>query len=121
MEFLQDYLKDVSVRHREMRAPKIQDSLSWRKQKSRAVAAEDAAIVSAAASSLNRFSNDGSFMNEFLGKKKNGSDDFVQKNFESEKSSLDADKPADMSANSEERDPHAPRVRVIQSQMTFFL
>ncbi|KAK7290084.1 hypothetical protein RIF29_04255 [Crotalaria pallida] len=26
-----DYLKDVSVRHREMKAPKVQDSLHWGK------------------------------------------------------------------------------------------
>ncbi|CAN1841169.1 CWF19-like protein 2 [Linum perenne] len=61
------YLKDVSVRHPEMRAPKVRDSLSWGKQKTPKVSANDAIIISSAASSLNKFANDGNFMNQVLG------------------------------------------------------
>ncbi|KAF7827697.1 CWF19-like protein 2 isoform X1 [Senna tora] len=105
-----DYLKDVSVRHHEMRAPKIQDSLSWRKRKSQ-VAAENAGIISAAASSLNKFSNDGSFMDQFCSKKKNDFDGSVQENVDSEKFSIDVNKPVEMIANIKEQDPHAPTVK----------
>ncbi|CAN1279650.1 CWF19-like protein 2 [Linum perenne] len=62
-----NYLKDVSVRHPEMRAPKVRDSLSWGKQKTPKVSANDAIIISSAASSLNKFANDGNFMNQVLG------------------------------------------------------
>ncbi|KAJ4968493.1 hypothetical protein NE237_015194 [Protea cynaroides] len=59
------YLKDVSLRHPEMREPKVHDSLSWRKRKGQKMSAEDAGLISAAASSLNKFENDGSFILEF--------------------------------------------------------
>ncbi|XP_028790953.1 CWF19-like protein 2 [Neltuma alba] len=103
-----DYLKDVSVRHREMRAPKIRDSLSWGKRKSQAVAAEDARIISAAASSINKFANDGNFMDEFLSEKKNDFDGHVQEDIKVESSPSDADRPAQMSPNIKEQDPHTP-------------
>ncbi|XP_068634546.1 uncharacterized protein [Aristolochia californica] len=62
------YLQDVSVQHPKMREPKVHDSLSWRKKKNRQkMFAEGDQIISEAASSLNRFANDGSFMNEFRG------------------------------------------------------
>ncbi|CAN1286670.1 CWF19-like protein 2 [Linum perenne] len=61
------YLKDVSVRHPEMRAPKVRDSLSWGKQKTPKVSANNAIIISSAASSLNKFANNGNFMNQVLG------------------------------------------------------
>lgn len=70
MKHYQDYLKDVSVRHGEMKAPKVQDSLSWGKRKSQH-AAEGAAVISAAASSINKFADDGSFMREFVSKSSN--------------------------------------------------
>ncbi|CAN1279655.1 CWF19-like protein 2 [Linum perenne] len=50
-----------------MRAPKVRDSLSWGKQKTPKVSANDAIIISSAASSLNKFANDGNFMNQVLG------------------------------------------------------
>ncbi|XP_061365869.1 uncharacterized protein LOC133309144 [Gastrolobium bilobum] len=77
-----DYLKGVSV-HREMKAPKVQDSLSWGKRKAKHV--EGADVISAAASSLNKFTNDGSFMLEFASKKSNDSDGSVLESIESEK------------------------------------
>ncbi|XP_050907428.1 uncharacterized protein LOC127120883 isoform X2 [Lathyrus oleraceus] len=61
-------------RHHEMKAPKVQDSLSWRKRKSQFVVAEGAEIVAAAASSLNKFANDGSFMRELVSKVSGNSD-----------------------------------------------
>ncbi|WVY98476.1 hypothetical protein V8G54_030627 [Vigna mungo] len=73
-----DYLKDVSVRHHEMRKPKVEDSLSWGKRKShQRMVAEGAGIISAAVSSLNKFSNDGSFMQNFGNMMSNNSDGSV--------------------------------------------
>ncbi|XP_047171883.1 CWF19-like protein 2 isoform X1 [Vigna umbellata] len=73
-----DYLKDVSVRHHEMRKPKVEDSLSWGKRKShQRMVAEGAGIISAAVSSLNKFSNDGSFMQNFDSRMSNNSDGSV--------------------------------------------
>lgn len=60
-----DYLRDVSLRHPEMRAPKARDSLSWRKRKGQHMSTRDANIISAAFSGLNKFENDGNFMREF--------------------------------------------------------
>ncbi|CAI0543355.1 unnamed protein product [Linum tenue] len=60
------YLKDVSFRS-EMRAPKVHESLSWGKQKKKKLSTNDANLISSAASCLNKFSNDGSFMNQLLG------------------------------------------------------
>ncbi|KAI4382666.1 hypothetical protein MLD38_008602 [Melastoma candidum] len=61
-----DYLKDVSLRHPEMRVPNVRDSLSWGKRRTQNMPSKDAAVISAAVSSLNKFSNDGSFMQEAL-------------------------------------------------------
>lgn len=63
-----DYLRDVSLRHSEMRAPKVRDSLSWGKRKGHNMSAESTSIVSASVSSINKFSNDGSFMDKFTQK-----------------------------------------------------
>ncbi|KAI4357684.1 hypothetical protein L6164_001618 [Bauhinia variegata] len=93
-----DYLKDVSIRHREMRAPKVRDSLSWGKQKSQLVAAEGAGIISAAASSLNKFSNDGCFMREFLKEKGHNSDSSDHGNVVSEKVSPERNKTVESDA-----------------------
>ncbi|XP_042486715.1 CWF19-like protein 2 [Macadamia integrifolia] len=60
-----EYLKDISLRHSEMRAPRVHDSLSWRKSKGQKMSSEDAGLISVAASSLNKFANDGSFILEF--------------------------------------------------------
>ncbi|XP_038890070.1 CWF19-like protein 2 isoform X2 [Benincasa hispida] len=61
-----DYLKNISSRHPEMREPKVRDSLSWGKPKHQHVSSRDAGFISAAVSSLNKFSDDGSFASEFL-------------------------------------------------------
>ncbi|TYK14531.1 CWF19-like protein 2-like protein [Cucumis melo var. makuwa] len=61
-----DHLKDISSRNPEMREPKVRDSLSWGKQKGQNVSSRDAGFISVAVSSLNKFSDDGSFASEFL-------------------------------------------------------
>ncbi|KAJ1387740.1 CWF19-like protein 2 [Sesbania bispinosa] len=80
-----------------MKAPKVRDSLSWGKRKSQVVA-EGAGVISAAASSLNRFSNDGSFMHEFVSKTSSNSDGSVLESVESEKVSSEANTPGERSA-----------------------
>ncbi|KAI9196588.1 hypothetical protein LWI28_025249 [Acer negundo] len=57
-----DYLRDVSLRHPEMKAPKVHDSLSWGKRRNQKMSTKDAELISSAVSSLNKFSNDGSFL-----------------------------------------------------------
>ncbi|KAL2324205.1 hypothetical protein Fmac_023263 [Flemingia macrophylla] len=90
-DFKRDYLKDVSVRrHHEMKAPKVQDSLSWGKRKSQQVVGEGAGVISAAVSSLNKFTNDGSFMHDFGSKMSNNSDGSVLGSVELEKDSPNA-------------------------------
>lgn len=66
-------MKDVSVRNTEMRKPKVDNSLSWGRRKGHNVSVEDANLISQAASSLNKFSDDGSFMEEVLRKQRNDS------------------------------------------------
>lgn len=56
-----EYLRDVSSRHPEMRKPK-QDSLSWKRNKSRNISSEDKSLIAEAMSGLNKFANDGSFL-----------------------------------------------------------
>eukprot|EP00252_Welwitschia_mirabilis_P013838 TRINITY_DN3053_c0_g1_i1.p1 TRINITY_DN3053_c0_g1~~TRINITY_DN3053_c0_g1_i1.p1 ORF type:complete len:554 (-),score=128.70 TRINITY_DN3053_c0_g1_i1:112-1773(-) len=61
-----DYLKDVSVRESRMRAPRVNDSLSWKnKRKDSFSHPENDDIIRTAVSSLNKFSNDGSFLEQF--------------------------------------------------------
>ncbi|KAE8731905.1 CwfJ-like family protein, putative isoform 2 [Hibiscus syriacus] len=62
-----DYLRDVSLRHSEMRAPKVRDSLSWGKRKHQNSPAKSAVATSTA----NKFTDDGNFMQEFLHKQGN--------------------------------------------------
>ncbi|XP_039044004.1 CWF19-like protein 2 isoform X2 [Hibiscus syriacus] len=62
-----DYLRDVSLRHSEMRAPKVRDSLSWGKRKHHDSPAKNAVATSTA----NKFTDDGNFMQEFLRKQRN--------------------------------------------------
>ncbi|KAK3190252.1 hypothetical protein Dsin_029813 [Dipteronia sinensis] len=57
-----DYLRDVSLRHPEMKAPKVHDSLSWGKRRNQKMSTKDAELISSAVSSLNKFSDDGSFL-----------------------------------------------------------
>ncbi|CAK7338332.1 unnamed protein product [Dovyalis caffra] len=95
------YLKDVSVRHPEMRAPKVHDTLSWGKRKSQNMSVKDAALVSAAASSLNKFTDDGSFMSKILGKQNKdsggsvGSSSNQEENVESKVASCQMNKPSE--------------------------
>ncbi|XP_073224129.1 uncharacterized protein [Cicer arietinum] len=94
-----DYTKNASVRHHEMKAPKVQDSLSWgKKHKSQFFSAEGAEIISAAASSLNKFANDGSFMRELVSKESGNSDGSILENFEAEKVSSDVNTPGERNA-----------------------
>lgn len=75
-----------------MREPKVRDSLSWKKQKSRDVSTKDSGLIAEAVSSLNTFSNDGSFMSEVLGKR---IDDFSSPVYENV---ADTSKPSEVSA-----------------------
>ncbi|XP_022158360.1 CWF19-like protein 2 homolog isoform X2 [Momordica charantia] len=80
-----DYLKDISSRHPEMREPKVRDSLSWGKQKSQNTSSKDAGFISLAMSSLNKFSDDGSFASEFLiQQSENANDDPTKTKVQSE-------------------------------------
>ncbi|KAM7256173.1 hypothetical protein ACFE04_011914 [Oxalis oulophora] len=63
-----DYPKRVSSRHPDMRAPKVQGSLSWGKRKSQPVSSKDDELISATVSSMNKFQNDGSFFQQFQSK-----------------------------------------------------
>lgn len=63
-------LRDVSVRRREMKTPKVHDSLYWGRKKGQKMRSEDAAVISNALSSLNQFSNDGNFMSQFMAQHK---------------------------------------------------
>ncbi|KZV50426.1 hypothetical protein F511_09484 [Dorcoceras hygrometricum] len=57
--------EDIHPWHTKMRVPKVQDSLSWGKRRYKNLSTEDTALVAAAMSGLNKFSNDGSFMDKF--------------------------------------------------------
>ncbi|KAJ6826260.1 CWF19-like protein 2 [Iris pallida] len=67
-----DYLRDVSSRHPEMRKPK-QDSFQW-KSKRQNMSSEDSSLIASALSGLNKFSNDGSFMDSVSHLQVNGAD-----------------------------------------------
>ncbi|OAY80891.1 CWF19-like protein 2 [Ananas comosus] len=56
-----DYLRGVSSRNPEMRKPR-QDNFPWKRNKGQNVSSEDKSLTSAALSGLNKFANDGSFM-----------------------------------------------------------
>ncbi|GLJ16693.1 hypothetical protein SUGI_0286780 [Cryptomeria japonica] len=61
-----DYLRDVSPHISRMKAPKIHNSLSWRSQKNaHIVRPEDAELIRTAASSLNKYADDGNFFQKF--------------------------------------------------------
>lgn len=57
-------MQDVSTPNPNMRIPKRHDSLSWGKGRRNRMSTEDATLVSSTLASLNKFSNDGSFMSE---------------------------------------------------------
>lgn len=82
-----------------MREPKVKDSLSWGNRKSQNFSTEDAGLISEAVSSLNKFSNDGSFMREVLQKQSNKSDGPARENLESDIETSSAVKDSSLSAN----------------------
>jgi hypothetical protein len=55
-----EYLRDVSSQHHAMRKPRP-DSVPWKKRRHN-ISSEDQALISSAVASLNKFSDDGSFM-----------------------------------------------------------
>ncbi|KDP45651.1 hypothetical protein JCGZ_17258 [Jatropha curcas] len=95
------HLKDVSVRHPEMRAPKVRNSLSWGKHKGQNVPAKDESLISAAVSSLNKFADDGSFMSKVFSQQNNdpscsvGSQTNQDENVELKVASSELNKPSE--------------------------
>ncbi|KAG8062530.1 hypothetical protein GUJ93_ZPchr0003g18568 [Zizania palustris] len=55
-----EYLRDVSCRHHAMRKPKP-DSVPWKRNKQN-ISSEDQALISSVIAGINKFSNDGSFL-----------------------------------------------------------
>ncbi|XP_024019954.1 CWF19-like protein 2 [Morus notabilis] len=94
-----DYLKDISLKLPKMRAPKVKDSLAWGKRKSQNVSTQDDGLISEAVSSLNKFSNDGSFMREVLQKQSNKSDGPAGENEKSEIETSSVVRDSSLSAN----------------------
>ncbi|XP_042030499.1 CWF19-like protein 2 isoform X2 [Salvia splendens] len=74
--------KDITPRHSKMKMPKVHDSLSWGKRGRNKMSAEDSALVSAAMSNLNKFSNDGNFMAAFMNKEEKSVDQSSSSKFE---------------------------------------
>ncbi|KAK8968484.1 hypothetical protein KSP40_PGU021928 [Platanthera guangdongensis] len=68
MLYNSDYIKDASSGHSEMKKPK-QDNLQWRSKHFKRIPLEDS-LVSEAISSINKFCNDGSFMDSINQQKK---------------------------------------------------
>lgn len=63
-------LQEMSPGHSRMRMPtNLKDSLSWRKEKKQNISNADAGLIATAISSVNKFSNDGNFMRDFLHEK----------------------------------------------------
>ncbi|XP_076905515.1 uncharacterized protein LOC143561275 isoform X1 [Bidens hawaiensis] len=58
-----------------MRMPRPDDSLSWGKRKSQTMSVKDAGVISSALSSMQKFTNDGSFMQQFKSQQKQKEDD----------------------------------------------
>uniref|UniRef100_A0A1J3GT59 CWF19-like protein 2 n=1 Tax=Noccaea caerulescens TaxID=107243 RepID=A0A1J3GT59_NOCCA len=88
-----DYLKDDSPRHRVLRAPKTDPSLSWGKRKAQTHhRQEDSKLISEAAAHLNKFSNDGNFMKEMLSKQKKESVSPIETRSDVEPSSSETNK-----------------------------
>ncbi|XP_073148161.1 uncharacterized protein [Henckelia pumila] len=61
--------EDNLPRHPKMKVPKVHDSLSWGKRGYKNLSTVDTALVSAAMSGLNKFSNDGSFVDKLMAQK----------------------------------------------------
>ncbi|KAF8660676.1 hypothetical protein HU200_057502 [Digitaria exilis] len=64
-----EYLRDVSSHHHAMRKPKP-DSIPWKRRKQN-ISSEGQALISSAVASLNKFSDDGSFMEKISDVSKN--------------------------------------------------
>ncbi|KAL8254917.1 hypothetical protein R6Q59_033138 [Mikania micrantha] len=58
-----------------MRKPRLDDSLSWGKRKGQNTSVKDVGVVSSALSSLQKFINDGSFMQKFKSQQQKKNDD----------------------------------------------
>ncbi|KAK9070780.1 hypothetical protein SSX86_011182 [Deinandra increscens subsp. villosa] len=58
-----------------MRMPRPDDSLSWGKRKSQNMSVADAGVISSALSSMQKFTSDGSFMQEFKSQQQQKNDD----------------------------------------------
>ncbi|XP_076931765.1 uncharacterized protein LOC143597028 [Bidens hawaiensis] len=61
--------------HSKMRMPRPDDSLSWGKRKSQTMSVKDAGVISSALSNMQKFTNDGSFMQQFKSQQKQKEDD----------------------------------------------
>ncbi|XP_057771385.1 LOW QUALITY PROTEIN: uncharacterized protein LOC130991285 [Salvia miltiorrhiza] len=83
--------KDITPRHSKMKVPKVHDSLSWGKRGRNKLSAEDSALVSAAMSNLNKFSNDGNFMAAFTSKEEKHVDQSNSSNSEARAESTSTD------------------------------
>ncbi|KAK1434613.1 hypothetical protein QVD17_00361 [Tagetes erecta] len=71
-----DSKKETPERHHtKMRMPRHDDSLSWGKRKNQNTSVKDAGVISSALSSMQKFSNDGSFMQEFRSHQEQKNDD----------------------------------------------
>ncbi|KAL5781843.1 hypothetical protein ACOSP7_006872 [Xanthoceras sorbifolium] len=112
-----DYLRDVSLRHPEMKAPKVHDSLSWGKRRSQKMSTKDAELISAAASGLNKFSNDGSFLHKVNRQQSNDPDGSVGNNEESEVVSLKPNVPIESTAGVEDLSANKLAAKAMQLRM----
>ncbi|KAL4590336.1 hypothetical protein LXL04_003265 [Taraxacum kok-saghyz] len=77
--------KGTPSQHAKMRVPKSDNSLSWGKKKSQSQSqsqSTDASVISSALSSMQKFSNDGSFLREFKSQKNDESSSNVSKSEE---------------------------------------
>lgn len=70
----------------------MHDSLSWGKRKSHSMSTEDAGLVSSTLTSLNKFSNDGSFMSEVTHRQHTDSGTKREREVESEVVLLESEK-----------------------------
>ncbi|PWA70446.1 cwfJ-like family protein [Artemisia annua] len=61
--------------HAKMRVPRRDESLSWGKRRGQSMSVKDAGVISSALSSLQKFSNDGSFLHQFKGSQQQKNDD----------------------------------------------
>lgn len=82
-----------------MKMPKVHDSLSWGKRGNKKLSAEDSALVSAALSNLNKFSNDGNFMAQFESKEEKCGDNSKISKSEARTEPESAEFESGMSAN----------------------